>query len=151
MPSGPGVRVDTALRPGERVPPDYDPMIAKIMTVGIDRTAAMRRMRRALDEVEVTGLQTTLPFHRFVARDASFRAGKLSTGWVAEHWDGAAQRHAAAELALRAAGLDALDQDGSDRPAGARPSGVPARPVVDEVDGVWRRQGIEDAVDRWPR
>ena len=72
MPSGPGVRVDTAIRPGDRVPPDYDPMIAKVMTVGRDRGDAVRRLRRALDEVEVTGIQTTLPFDRWLVRDEAF-------------------------------------------------------------------------------
>ena len=91
MPSGPGVRVDTAIRPGERVPPDYDPMIAKVMTVGRDRSAALRRMRRALDEVVVSGIQTTLPFHRALVRDPAFAdetGSTLSTDWVGERWDG---------------------------------------------------------------
>ena len=76
-------------RPGDRVPPDYDNLVAKIM-VHRRRTgaAAIDRLRRALDETEIGGIQTTLPFHRFVARDPAFRAGDLSTDWVEEHWDG---------------------------------------------------------------
>ena len=62
MPAGPDVRVDTAVRPGDRIPPDYDPMIAKILTVGPDRGSAIDRMARALREAEVTGIQTTIPF-----------------------------------------------------------------------------------------
>ena len=106
MPAGPGVRVDTAIRPGERVPPDYDPMIAKIMTVGRDRDAAIDGMRRALDEVEVTGIQTTLPFDRALMRDAAFAAGEISTDWVDAHWDGEAERQAAfGRAAAIAAGI----------------------------------------------
>src|SRR5262249_1529273 len=61
MPAGPGVRVDTAVEAGERIPPDYDPLIAKLMVDAGDRTTAIRRLERALDEVEVTGVQATLP------------------------------------------------------------------------------------------
>ena len=88
MPAGPGVRVDTAVGVGDRVPPEYDNLIAKVLVVAPDRDRVLDRLRRALDEAEVGGIQTTLPFHRFVARDASFRAGALSTGWVEEHWRG---------------------------------------------------------------
>src|SRR5204862_1247549 len=75
MPAGPGIRVDTATEPGDRVPPDYDPLLAKIMAHGRDRAAAIRRLRRALNEVDVSGIQTTLPFHRAVLADPAFGAG----------------------------------------------------------------------------
>lgn len=162
MPSGPGVRVDTAIEAGDMVPPDYDNLIAKVMVHAGDRGAAIDRLRRALDEVEVSGIQTTLPFHRFVACDESFRAGSLSTGWVGEHWDGASAWAAAAARAQIAAGLHAL-QSASSTGAGihaqsSRPTspgtsatpGQPASPGV-EVDGRWRRSGMEAALDRWPR
>ena len=106
MPAGPGVRVDTAIRSGDRIPPDYDPMIAKVMAVGRDRRSALRRLRRALDEVVVTGVQTTLPFDRALVRDAAFAdatGASLSTDWVGERWDGAADRARAAEVAVVAA------------------------------------------------
>ncbi len=86
MPSGPGVRVDTAVEAGDRIPPDYDPLVAKLLVVDADRGAAIARLARALEEVEITGIQTTLPFHRFVAAHEGFKAGRLSTGWVAEEW-----------------------------------------------------------------
>ena len=73
---GPGVRVDTAIEAGDRVPPDYDNLIAKIMVHADDRAAAIDRLRRALDETEIGGIQTTLPFHRFVARDAGVPGGR---------------------------------------------------------------------------
>ena len=147
MPGGPGVRVDTAIEAGERIPPDYDPLVAKVMVHAADRPAAIARLRRALDEVDVGGIQTTLPFGRFVVRHPTFIAGDLSTGWVAEHWDGAAQRAAAVRSALVAAGLAALDEPhGGTIPApGAGPAASP-----DGRSG-WRREGREAATDRWPR
>jgi acetyl/propionyl-CoA carboxylase alpha subunit len=149
MPAGPGVRVDSAIEAGDRVPPEYDNLIAKVMVHAADRDAAIDRLRRALDETEVAGLQTTLPFHRFVVRDPSFRDARLSTGWVGEHWDGAAERSRATAAALLAAGLAALERGG---PSARRPVG-PADGSAEgpETDGQWRRSGLEAAIDRWPR
>jgi acetyl/propionyl-CoA carboxylase alpha subunit len=170
MPAGPGVRVDTAIEPGDRVPPEYDNLIAKLMVHAGDRDAAIARLVRALDEAEVGGIQTTLPFHRFVARDAAFRAGELSTGWVAERWDGPAERVGAVRDAQLAAGLAALE-GGSGHPTAVTPSAVtppaatvpvatlaPAGPSAAAPDGAgglpasgWRSAGRSRAVDRWPR
>jgi len=143
MPAGPGVRVDTAVEAGERVPPDYDPLIAKLLVVAADREGAIARLRRALDEAAVGGIQTTLPFHRYVARHAGFGAGELSIDWVAEHWDGEADRANALAKALVAAGLAARQGllDASGAPAGPRPAPADA----------WLREGRELGVDRWPR
>ena len=151
MPSGPGVRVDTGIEPGDRVPPEYDNLIAKVMVHAWTRPAAIDRLRRALDETEVGGIQTTLPFHRFVSRDPSFRDGALSTGWVGEHWDGAGERRAAAALAQVAVGLRVLQSAASQSLAGAalRPAARPGS--GDRLDGEWHRSGLESAVDRWPR
>ena len=147
MPSGPGVRVDTGIEAGDRVPPEYDNLIAKIMVHAGDRPAAIERLRRALAETEISGVQTTLPFHRFVATEPSFMAGRLSTGWVGEHWDGPAERAKAGRLAQLAAGLDAV-QGPVRRPTAA--VGAPDRGSPDS-DGRWRRSGLETVTDRWPR
>lgn len=153
MPSGPGVRVDTGIEEGDRVPPEYDNLIAKVMVHAGDRDAAIDRLRRALDETEISGIQTTLPFHRFVAADPSFRAGLLSTGWVGEHWDGGAERAAAAALAQVAAGLQALQAPTADRSRPGRSQAGASAPAVGgpEVDGRWHRAGLDAATDRWPR
>ena len=152
MPSGPGVRVDTAVEAGDRVPPEYDNLIAKIMVHAGDREAAIARLRRALDETEIGGIQTTLPFHRFVARSDSFAAGDLSTGWVGEEWDGPASFGRAARVAQLAAGLDAL---ASGLATATVAAGVMARaagplPASAEIDGRWAQSGREAATDRWP-
>jgi acetyl/propionyl-CoA carboxylase alpha subunit len=158
MPAGPGIRVDTAIEAGARVPPEYDNLIAKVMVHAGDRHGAIDRLRRALDEVEVAGIQTTLPFHRFVARHPGFRAGELSTSWVGEHWDGPAERARAAGVAMLAAGLAALDGGGRDSPAATAATAVTVATAasrspttVGERDGTWHRAGLEEAVDRWPR
>jgi acetyl/propionyl-CoA carboxylase alpha subunit len=145
MPAGPGVRVDTAIEPEERVPPDYDNLIAKLMVHAGDRDAAIDRLRRALDEAEIGGIQTTLPFHRFVARDATFRAAELSTGWVAEHFDGPAELRRALRVAKLAAGLEAMEGRSAYRQQTQAPGQGP------ESDGHWRAAGRADTVDRWPR
>jgi acetyl/propionyl-CoA carboxylase alpha subunit len=149
MPAGPGVRVDTAVDAGFVVPAEYDNLIAKVLVHAADRPSAIDRLRRSLDEVEIAGIQTTLPFHRFVARDAGFRAGEVSTSWVDEHWQGAEAFDRAARLARIAAGLAALEPaweelagvDSSRRPSTALP-GTPA--------SVWARSARELEVDRWP-
>jgi acetyl/propionyl-CoA carboxylase alpha subunit len=141
MPSGPGVRVDTGVRAGDRVPPDYDPLVAKLMVVDTDREAAIARLARALDETVVTGIQTTLPFHRFVARHAGFLAGDLSIDWVAQEWDAAVEGER--RVALTAATWAAASESRS-RAAGSAHEGDGAR-------SAWSRDGRTRAVNRWPR
>ena len=146
MPGGPGVRVDTAIEAGERIPPEYDNLVAKVMVHAADREAAIDRLRRALDETEIAGIQTTLPFHRFVARDPSFMAGDLSPGWVEEHWDGPSALAEATRVAQLVAGLDAL------RGGLATTAGAPASAnLPDPGNGRWARGGRQAATERWPR
>jgi acetyl/propionyl-CoA carboxylase alpha subunit len=146
MPSGPGVRVDTGLGTDDRVPPDYDNLMAKILVHAEDREGAIDRLRRALDETEVAGLQSTLPVHRFVARHAGFRAGELSTDWVADHWDGVAERarfaDAAAAAATRAA-TDGISVSAALADGRTGPAPLPS--------GGWGSAALADATDRWPR
>jgi acetyl/propionyl-CoA carboxylase alpha subunit len=144
MPAGPGVRVDTAIEAGDRIPPDYDSLIAKILVVDADRAAAIRRLGRALDEVEVTGIQTSLPFHRFVARHPGFAAAELSTDWVAVEWEPAMEADRAAALAVA-----------SRLAATVAAAGASAAAPTDTATGRdgspgWLRAGREDDIDRWP-
>jgi acetyl/propionyl-CoA carboxylase alpha subunit len=152
MPAGPGVRVDTAIEPGVRVPAEYDNLIAKIMVHAADRPEAIARLRRALDETVVTGIQTTLPFHREVARDPAFLAADLSTGWVNDHWDGLAAYRDAIRIAQLAAGSLAIATDSLGDPSAVAASGtVVDQARRDQMDGRWRHDGRESAIDRWPR
>jgi acetyl-CoA carboxylase biotin carboxylase subunit len=81
-PGGRGVRIDSHAYTGYVVPPYYDSLIAKIITVGATRSSAIDRMRRALDEYYVTGIKTTVPFHAAIMRSGEFREGKYDTGFV---------------------------------------------------------------------
>ncbi|HEU5316368.1 MAG TPA: acetyl-CoA carboxylase biotin carboxylase subunit [Chloroflexota bacterium] len=85
-PGGPGVRMDSACEPGLEVTPHYDPLLAKLIAHGRTRAEAVQRLRRALDEYVLTGVRTTLPFHRWLVRDHVFLAGDLSTAFMAERW-----------------------------------------------------------------
>ena len=81
-PGGRGVRIDSHAYTGYVVPPYYDSLIGKIITVGATRDSAIDRMRRALDEYYVTGIKTTVPFHAAIMRSGAFRDGKYDTGFV---------------------------------------------------------------------
>ena len=81
-PGGPGVRVDTHVYSGYRVPPFYDSLLAKLIVWGNDRTEALARARNALDMFVVEGVQTTVPFLGALARDPDVVAGTVDTGFV---------------------------------------------------------------------
>jgi acetyl-CoA carboxylase biotin carboxylase subunit len=83
VPAGPGIRDDGGVYGGAEVSIYYDPLISKLAAWGRDRTEAIDRLRRALDEYQVTGIKTTLPFFREIVRDAEFQAGRLDTGFIA--------------------------------------------------------------------
>ncbi|MCB1162233.1 MAG: acetyl-CoA carboxylase biotin carboxylase subunit [Candidatus Krumholzibacteriia bacterium] len=83
-PGGPGVRVDTHVYSGYKIPPFYDSMIAKIITYGADRDEAIRRMRRALDECVIDGVPSTLGFHAKIMQHPRFLSGKFSTHFLEE-------------------------------------------------------------------
>jgi acetyl-CoA carboxylase biotin carboxylase subunit len=82
LPQGAGVRDDGGVYAGAEVSIYYDPMISKLAAWGRTRAEAVDRMRRALDEYEVGGIKTTLPFFREIVRDEEFIAGRLDTGFI---------------------------------------------------------------------
>ena len=82
MPQGPGVRDDGGVYEGADVSIYYDPMISKFAVWGRNRDEAIDRMRRALDEYQIAGIKTTLPFFREIIRDAVFISGNLDTGFI---------------------------------------------------------------------
>ena len=83
-PSGPGVRDDSGASAGLDVPIYYDPMISKLVAWADDRPRALARMRRALDEYLVTGIQTTLPFFQWLLAQPAFVAGRFHTTYLDE-------------------------------------------------------------------
>jgi 3-methylcrotonyl-CoA carboxylase alpha subunit len=104
------VRVDAGVREGDRITPDYDPMIAKIIAQGPDRDTARRRLAAALAEAEIAGVQTNLPLLRAILAHPDFIAGGVDTGFIARDADTllAAPSPPAADV-LVAAALAVLD------------------------------------------
>ncbi len=86
LPQGPGVRVDDGFEEGMEIPIYYDPMIAKLITYGKNRQEAIERMVRAIDEYQITGIETTLPFGKFVMQHEAFTSGKFDTHFVKKYF-----------------------------------------------------------------
>jgi acetyl-CoA/propionyl-CoA carboxylase biotin carboxyl carrier protein len=90
-PSGPGVRLDGGYEEGETIPGAFDSLIAKLIVSGRDRTQALERSRRALDEFVVDGMPTVIPFHAAVVRDAAFIGDgdsfSVYTQWIETDFD----------------------------------------------------------------
>ena len=85
-PKGNGVRVDDGFEQGMEIPIYYDPMIAKLVTFGKDRKEAIERMIRAIDEYEITGIETTLAFGKFVMQHEAFTSGNFDTHFVGNYF-----------------------------------------------------------------
>ncbi|MDA1195614.1 MAG: acetyl-CoA carboxylase biotin carboxylase subunit [Planctomycetota bacterium] len=83
-PGGPGVRVDSHVATGSRVPPHYDSMIGKLLVHADTRAEAITRMRRALDEYRIEGIKTNLGLHRRILRNAYFERGEYTTRFLDE-------------------------------------------------------------------
>ncbi len=82
LPGGPGVRVDTCVHADCTIWPYYDALVAKVIAHGRDRGEAIARMQRALDMVEIDGIETTVSLHRRILRDPDFRAGRFTTAYL---------------------------------------------------------------------
>ena len=146
-PEGPGIRVDGAVQAGRPLTPEYDPLLAKLMVHAADRPAALGRLRRALDECLIGGLQTDLGFHRWLVDDDAFAAGAYDTGLVSERWRGGPalkpDELGLAALAAIAARTEALGTrgmavSGGRGAAGRRRAG----------DSAWAQLARDEAVDR---
>ena len=86
IPSGPGVRVDDSFEEGMDIPIFYDPMIAKLIVHGKDRTEAIEKMLRAIQDYTITGVETTLPFCSFVLKHEAFVSGNFDTGFIPKYF-----------------------------------------------------------------
>ncbi len=85
-PSGPGVRVDDSFEQGMDIPIYYDPMIAKLVVHGKNRTEAIEKMLRAIDDYKIVGVETTLDFCKFVLKHPAFVSGKFDTGFIKNYF-----------------------------------------------------------------
>jgi acetyl/propionyl-CoA carboxylase alpha subunit len=149
-PSGPGIRVDSGVEEGWRVPPDYDPLLAKVLVTADDRDGALAVARRAVEDFEVGGVQTTLPFHRWLLDHPAFRDLRLRTDLVERDWQPDGLRAEAARRAAEAVARHVwTDSDRS--PSFGGPPGWP--PDVDpraDAAAAWRDAGRLIATKRWP-
>ena len=102
LPEGEGIRVDNGFEQGMDVPIYYDPMLAKLITYGKTREESIQLMIKAIENYEVEGVSTTLPFGKFVMEHEAFRSGDFDTHFVKKYYDGEhlkAQQQKEAEVA----------------------------------------------------
>jgi acetyl-CoA carboxylase biotin carboxylase subunit len=137
VPDGPYIRNDSGCYEGAEIPVHYDPMISKLVVWGEDRARAVARMRRALDEYQVRGIETNLAFHRRCFRQAAFLAGDYDTGFIGRNAKELAPHAEPAELdaAIIAAALDASTGSHEAPSTAAAGGGVAATEISS-----WRRQ-----------
>jgi acetyl-CoA carboxylase biotin carboxylase subunit len=84
VPGGPGVRIDSAIYQGYKIPPFYDSMVGKLVVWALTREEAIDRSRRALREYRLEGIKTTIPLHLRLLEDEAFRSGEYHTGYLEE-------------------------------------------------------------------
>lgn len=87
IPGGNGVRIDTALYSGYKIPPQYDSMLMKVIVHDKDRESALAKMRSVLGEVIIDGVQTNIDFQFKILNHPEFRAGNVTTHFIPEHFD----------------------------------------------------------------
>jgi len=141
---GPGVRTDSGVYEGWNVPIEYDPLLSKLVVWGTDRSEAIARLRRVLDEYEVFGIQTTIPFFRRIADHPDFLAGRMDTGLIdrvlAEGLlNGEEPAGREAQVAMLVAVLDTLQSPANGSATAKTESASP-----------WKTAGRTAALDRWP-
>lgn len=139
-PQGLGVRVDDGFEEGMEIPIYYDPMIAKLVTFGKDRQEAIEKMIRAIDEYQITGIETTLPFGKFVMEHEAFRSGKFDTKFIERYFKDPSVLKAtpSQEEEELAAVLAALFAGQAKATTGTTPNAAPASGVSE-----WRRNRLK--------
>jgi acetyl/propionyl-CoA carboxylase alpha subunit len=104
MPAGPGIRVEAGVEADTDLPAEYDPLLAKLLVHAADRPSAVARLRRALDETLIGGVQTDAGFLRWLVDQPPFVSGAYDTSFIADHWgDGPSIDDRDAALAAAAA------------------------------------------------
>lgn len=87
LPGGNGVRIDTAIYEGYQIPPNYDSMLVKVIAYDRDRKTAIRKMIRALDEMEIEGVETNLEFQYDILHQKDFQEGNFTTDFISIHYE----------------------------------------------------------------
>jgi acetyl-CoA carboxylase biotin carboxylase subunit len=138
LPQGPGVRNENGVYPGYTVPVHYDPMLSKLVCHAATRDEAIARMRRALTEYRVEGIDTTIPFFTFIMNHPDFVAARFDTGFIDSLLAGDDFTHGRAdgrvvEAAITTAAIMAFEE-----------SQRVQLPV--DTDSPWKRAGRAEAV-----
>jgi acetyl/propionyl-CoA carboxylase alpha subunit len=137
MPAGPGVRVDAGIVADTELAPQYDPLLAKLLVRADDRPSAIARLRRALDETYIGGLQTDLGFHRWLVDQPGFSSGSYDTGLIDAEW-GDGPTLLGDDLGLLSAAA-----------VGARTAARPRPPASGAAEqSAWGRLGRREATER---
>lgn len=126
-PQGHGIRVDDGFEQGMAIPFYYDPMIAKMICTAETRELAIEKMIRAIDEYQITGVETTLGFCRFVMTHEAFRSGNFDTKFVEKYFKPEMLRRPAGEVSSQLAAALAVYLHQQQKPAAKPPSETPAR------------------------
>ncbi len=137
-PAGPGVRVDDGIETGSAVTPYYDPMLAKVITGGQDRTEAIRKMVRALRQTVILGVTSNIPYLLDILQEERFLRGDTPTSYLATtfpNWQPAVEL--TDDLWLAIGVLEALNRGGG-RPVGGAPAGPAAQPDPWALVNGWR-------------
>jgi acetyl-CoA carboxylase, biotin carboxylase subunit len=148
LPSGPGVRWDGGIESGSEVGLYYDPLLGKLIVWGADRAQAVTRMRRALIELTILGIDTSRDFHVRLMDDDEFRAGAIDIQWLERRLASIVDRPApegSARVAAIAAALLA-ERDRSARRVSPAPPAVNGTTSVDPGTDSWKRAGRLDAM-----
>jgi acetyl-CoA carboxylase biotin carboxylase subunit len=153
LPSGPGVRWDGGIESGSEVGLYYDPMLGKLIVWGADREQAVTRMRRALVDLIILGVETSRDFHIRMMDDAEFRRGDIDIQWLERRLASILERRPPAEAVRVAAIAGALLGErergtrGGSGPAGSAGSGAVARSsglAADAWKQAARLEGLRD-------
>jgi acetyl-CoA carboxylase biotin carboxylase subunit len=127
VPGGPGIRDDSGVYAGWEVPIHYDPLVSKLVAWGASRDEAIRRLRRAVAEYKVLGIQTTLPFFERVLQHPAFVAGDFDTSFVDDFFAGSDDRRTRpTEVAVMAAAIRAFEERRRARAGGGPRASVSA-------------------------
>jgi acetyl-CoA carboxylase biotin carboxylase subunit len=122
LPSGPGVRWDGGIATGVEVGLSYDPMLAKLIVHAPTRTEAVQRMKRALLELRVDGVDTSVPFHLRVMDEPDFRAGRLDIKYLEKHEELLAAAPSDEDVRVAALAAALLEEERRQTRTVARPS-----------------------------
>jgi acetyl-CoA carboxylase biotin carboxylase subunit len=146
IPSGPGVRWDGGIQQGHDVTLHYDPLLAKLIVYADDRAAAIARMARALDELVITGVETSTPFHRRVMREPEFRDGDFSIEYVADHPELLAPQPTDEMLEAAALAAALLEDEHRRRRRAPRLDSTPR-----SGPSTWRASSLPGSAETWNR